>query len=46
MKPRPTASFTVIGDIALVYDFARRLQGRANRVLRITKIDCDDVLGR
>ena len=46
MKPRPTASFAVIGDIALVDDFAIRLQGHANRVLRITKIDSDDVLGR
>ena len=36
----------MVGDIALVDDLARRLQGHADRVLRISKIDSDDMLGR
>ena len=43
---KPTQALAVIRDVSLVNDLAGRSQRHADRVLRISKIDSDNVLGR
>ena len=43
---KPTQALAVIRDVALVNDLAGRSQSHADRVLRISKVDSDNVLSR